>query len=100
MNNNFLPGQGCVEDRACLAKVGELCGGFAIDPRRCEPGLTCYNDPDAGIVDGPGTCVLDDSYVCSGDDSCPTGASCCYPCGIPGCNNVCQFVDGGCPALP
>jgi hypothetical protein len=99
-NRNFVDGQGCVEDRACLAKAGESCGGFSPDPVHCEPGLLCLQDQDAGIPDLPGTCQLNPDYVCGNSTACPTGASCCYPCGIPGCNMQCAFVDGNCPLLP
>jgi hypothetical protein len=34
-------------------------------------------------------------------EQCVAGLLCCYPCGIPGCQNVCQHQPSGvCPALP
>jgi hypothetical protein len=39
---------------------------------------------------------------CASDADCARGELCCYPCGIPGCSNVCTPVIAGgrCPALP
>jgi len=38
---------------------------------------------------------------CQSDADCSGGAKCCYPCGIPGCNNRCTVVMGNlCPAVP
>ncbi|MCC7539816.1 MAG: hypothetical protein IT379_26575, partial [Deltaproteobacteria bacterium] len=40
--------------------------------------------PDAGPGLGPGE-------PCGGDRGmCGAGLSCCYPCGIPGCDNLCE----------
>lgn len=101
VNRNFVDGEGCVVDRACLAKLGESCGGLSPDPRECEPGLACdMTPPDGGSFDMPGVCVATSGYLCTAERPCPTGAECCYPCGIPGCDNVCMFVDGGCPLIP
>ncbi len=43
-----------------------------------------------------------ESSVCQIDRQCPTGLKCCYPCGIPGCQNRCMAPDpnGECPAFP
>ena len=30
------------------------------------------------------------STTCDSHDDCPTGELCCYPCGIPGCDNICE----------
>lgn len=36
---------------------------------------------------------------CGSQDDCGAGLSCCYPCGIPGCQNVCEpTCDEGEPA--
>lgn len=38
---------------------------------------------------------------CTSDDACEAGLRCCYPCGIPGCTNVCTAAPGGeCPLIP
>jgi hypothetical protein len=38
---------------------------------------------------------------CASNADCASGELCCYPCGIPGCSNVCMQVSGGrCPAFP
>ncbi len=43
-----------------------------------------------------------ESSVCKEDLQCPFGLKCCYPCGIPGCENRCMppGQDGHCPAFP
>jgi len=43
-----------------------------------------------------------ESSVCQEDLQCPFGLKCCYPCGIPGCENRCSPPDqnGNCPAFP
>lgn len=43
-----------------------------------------------------------ESSVCANDAQCPAGLKCCYPCGIPGCENRCSrpASDGNCPLLP
>ena len=43
-----------------------------------------------------------ESSVCKEDLQCPPGLKCCYPCGIPGCENRCAqpSQDGHCPAFP
>ncbi len=97
-NANYVEGRGCVTDNACLAHLGESCGGAVSQPRLCENGLVCV-PPDGG-VGGTGTCHLQDGLVCSNGFTCPQGSQCCYPCGIPGCDSVCQVWDGGCPLLP
>jgi len=40
--------------------------------------------------------------TCIEDHQCPAGLSCCYPCGIPGCENRCSRPagNGHCPLLP
>jgi hypothetical protein len=36
---------------------------------------------------------------CSNDSECSPGLKCCYPCGIPGCQNACiaPTPNGQCP---
>lgn len=40
--------------------------------------------------------------TCTEDLQCAAGLACCYPCGIPGCENRCSrpASDGHCPLLP
>ena len=54
-------------------------------------------------------CWLQQGDVCGleGQPSCAPGYSCCYPCGIEGCQNVCTptctdepWCAGGCPLYP
>jgi hypothetical protein len=39
---------------------------------------------------------------CASETECMAGLKCCYPCGIPGCQNQCMAPDasGQCPAFP
>lgn len=38
---------------------------------------------------------------CTSDSDCANGERCCYPCGIPGCQNECMPTMGaGCPLFP
>src|SRR4029078_8776205 len=38
---------------------------------------------------------------CQSDSDCGAVLKCCYPCGIPGCQNQCMQVSGaGCPLIP
>jgi len=43
-----------------------------------------------------------ESSVCKEDLQCPFGLKCCYPCGIPGCENRCipPSPNGNCPQFP
>lgn len=52
-------------------------------------GFRCCKDGEVGSA-------------CTFDDECNTGLKCCYPCGIPGCENQCTVPDGTgeCPAFP
>jgi len=52
--------------------------------------------PDAAVDDG-GV-----GAACTGDTDCTTGLKCCYPCGIPGCQNLCMVPgkNGQCPLIP
>lgn len=44
---------------------------------------------------------LPEGSVCTLDEECASGLLCCYPCGVPGCDNQCIVpVMGGCPLLP
>jgi hypothetical protein len=41
------------------------------------------------------------SQTCTSNSQCPPGTLCCYPCGIPGCMNMCLTpVHGHCPFFP
>lgn len=43
-----------------------------------------------------------EGVACGGDSECQGGLKCCYPCGVPGCQDQCTAVDGNgeCPAFP
>lgn len=52
--------------------------------------------PDAAITEG-GV-----GSACTQDAECSGGLKCCYPCGIPGCSNLCMqpSKNGQCPMIP
>jgi len=60
------------------------------------------NDCDDVVDEGCGG--LQEGEVCTNDPSgCAIGLRCCYPCGIPGCENQCMPPDpvsGECPLMP
>jgi hypothetical protein len=45
-------------DGPCIAREGESCGGFVINPCRCADGLICQT---GSIPDAPGRCVKPDA---------------------------------------
>jgi hypothetical protein len=55
---------------------------------------------ESAVLADPSTRFLRSS--CASDNDCAAGELCCYPCGIPGCSNVCTPIapGGRCPALP
>lgn len=124
----------CGDDSDCaVAWFPDCCGGaeahgiisgdmdeFLEYAGRCSPDPVCdcalgYRDENGTLVDGTDAlsprCV-DGSCVarvpgCESADDCAEGQVCCYPCGIPGCENVCQEpceegpgCGGGCPQVP
>jgi hypothetical protein len=86
--------QGCTADCpgvcGCDGKVYcNACGANAMGVDT-DPTATC-NAGDAGA----GT-------TCQSDNECQPGLKCCYPCGIPGCQDQCMAPDanGQCPMFP
>lgn len=61
---------------------------------RPEPAHATASDSDTGsAVGGPGTiCALGERSQGSDRQAheCNPGLTCCYPCGIPGCDSVCM----------
>ena len=44
---------------------------------------------------------LSEGSVCTENEQCASGLLCCYPCGIPGCENQCTVpADESCPVFP
>lgn len=66
----------------CVFKnVFVFCGGFSIEPKPCEAGETCADDPrspeSCGMAcDHPGICLSDDITECEDDSGCPEGQWC------------------------
>lgn len=78
------------------------------EPCKCD-GIdqNCNDIVDDFPCDFPVCGYLEEGDLCGGDlGECGRGLSCCYPCGIPGCENVCtptcydDWCSGGCPMYP
>lgn len=124
---SFDPSSGCVEDPSCGDDQQEMlcvnsggtwdetaCGHYQCGvPNECEaviPGCDCGGfmnffegegcSSDASCAPG---IAIGEPCVPTADD-CVEGATCCYPCGIPGCEYVCTADDpaspGQCPPPP
>jgi hypothetical protein len=67
---------------------------------RCQGGTWQQIEafPDPSCEDGG----LEAGATCTSDQDCASGLKCCYPCGIPDCQNVCMTPDirGSCPLFP
>lgn len=88
-----------------------ICGEACTEPCGCCP---CADGEEMGathVCSGGcfaprGTGATGD--VCTATPDCASGLSCCYPCGIPGCTNVCEptctagdpACSGGCLLRP
>jgi hypothetical protein len=71
---------------------------------RCTPGeiaiATAILTLEAEVLADPATRFTRSS--CASDADCAAGQLCCYPCGFPGCSNVCTPIPSGgrCPLIP
>jgi hypothetical protein len=113
----------CGPEEWCDYPPGAMCGAFDM------PGV-CRPRPDGCDDDCPGVCGCDGVFhcnecqahasgfditsetycmdggdegtVCGTDVDCKAGLKCCYPCGVPGCENVCTTpgTNGECPMYP
>ena len=90
-----------------------LAGAWALVYYDCVKSPSDAGTPDADasateIVDDVTTTGGQPGDLCdgSGQSTCATGLVCCYPCGIPGCQNKCAApcsgpgCAGGCPIVP
>lgn len=122
----FAEGEGCVEDDLCAKAAEEVlcvetggswdplaCGHYECGiPNECEavdPGCDCGSgrnfDPSAGCEEDVECPVTPLGEVCDpSTPTCGTGAACCYPCGVQGCDFICVEDDpsapGECPPPP
>ena len=102
---------------ARLASEGEACGDDVAIQIKCLPGLICAPLQAPPSEHSPGTCVkpAQKDQDCNTTVStsqgevllpCADGLVCCYPCGIPGCQDRCMVpctgsaCSNGCPMLP
>ena len=55
-----------------------------------------------GTTSSGGASGAGGSSACTSDGECASGLKCCYPCGIPGCQNTClkPLTPGQCPLYP
>lgn len=120
-----------VPTKACGGLAGAACAAdeWCDLPNGCgfpDAMGACKKRPQGCYADCPGVCGCDGKQYCnactanaqgidSGDDKsclagkpcstdqeCAAGLKCCYPCGIPGCQNQCTVPDasGACPMYP
>ena len=90
-------GRGSHVGRFALTNEGPA--GGPCSPR--EIGVhQAIQDFQSTVIADPGTEIV--SSACTSDRQCPNGLLCCYPCGIPGCNNACgrPAENGSCPLIP
>lgn len=118
-----LAGKPCAADEYCDYPDHAVCGGE-------DSTGVCVKKPGGCPADCPGVCGCDGKQYCnacgahaagvdvSGDTSCmgdggagttcqndnecSFGLKCCYPCGVPGCQNQCTqpMPNGECPMYP
>jgi hypothetical protein len=81
--------QGCPED--CPGVCG--CDGKFY----CN---ACTANTNGVDISGDTSCIP--GGACQSDAECSTGQKCCYPCGVPDCENQCMAPapDGDCPLFP
>lgn len=77
------------------------CGAPPVCGEACDAPCGCCPCAEGEVVDRGGTAYVctggcyaprggESGDPCSGSAECGPGLSCCYPCGIPGCMNVCE----------
>jgi hypothetical protein len=126
----YAPAKACGGIAGTPCDADEFCdygGGCAMD----DASGVCKKRPQGCTADCPGACGCDGKFYCNGcaahatgmdtdptatcnpgdagagtacqsDNECQPGLKCCYPCGIPGCQNSCMAPDpsGQCPMFP
>ncbi len=124
---SFESGVGCVEDPVCTGTDPEslceqsggdwdatACGHYACGlPNECQaaiPGCNCggfmnFAEGEGCVSDAACGGGIDIGEVCDPEaPNCVSGAVCCYPCGIQGCDWLCEAEDPGrpgeCPMPP
>jgi len=120
----FVEGVGCAFDRLeCSGSLRRLCvdTGGTWDEGSCGdyecgnfpacdaviPGCDCGSARSFDVMEGcfaDASCgVAQEGQACDpAADNCAEGLACCYPCGIEGCDHVCQPAgnDDECPPPP
>jgi hypothetical protein len=105
---DFPPGCGVADETGICVKTPEVCDDDCPGVCGCDGQLYCNAcmANAAGIDTSNGTeCSAGDGgagTVCGSDFQCAAGLKCCYPCGIPGCENQCMtpWANGECPMFP
>jgi hypothetical protein len=55
----------------------------------------------AALLFIPSSTQAQGDIPCTSNAQCPMGTLCCYPCGIPGCHDMClKPLNGHCPFFP
>ena len=105
----FMEADGCSAKGSCVAETGGLCNAILLG---CACDGTDFNVICAGLPDGyaskplahMGVCTIgiDAGTDCDADSQCAAGLKCCYPCGTPGCRDMCLTPEpnGSCPLYP
>jgi hypothetical protein len=81
---------GCSQQGICGCDGNSYCNG-------CEAHANGFDDTGKPCPGGN----IQEGKPCQQDTQCVGMLKCCYPCGTPGCQNVCTNTNGGdCPLLP
>lgn len=93
-------GAGCVTSACCSERCSASCYEFScVNGTWQSHEQAAGHDPvcDGGVADGG----LGAGEVCTSSEECRSGLLCCYPCGIPDCENRCTEVGdaGRCPRV-
>jgi hypothetical protein len=93
-----LVGYDCCRNICGCGADGRVSCSIVCGPEYGSGG-NCGADGAAGSSGAIGDGGLEAGVTCTTDQDCASGLKCCYPCGIPDCQNVCMKPDfrGSCP---